>query len=64
MKTKYKLTEQVRIKKFVGTDNEYGRIKSFIKTYDGEYKIWVANLNMPYMGTVSDLFYEHELEKK
>lgn len=41
--------------------NEYGKINSDKSDEKGRY--WVTNLNMPFMGTISDWFYPEHLEK-
>ena len=56
---KFDRLEHVIIKKYVNDEiNKYGVIKSI----DNDM-YWVTNLNMPYMGTISDFFTEDELEK-
>lgn len=58
--TKFKVNETVKINKYDGDQyNEVGRVNSI--TEDGRY--WVTNMNMPFMGTVSDFFDEDELSK-
>jgi len=56
---KFKRNETVIIKKFRNNPNEkFGRIDSI---EDGKFR--VTNMNMPFMGTVSDTFSEDEIEK-
>lgn len=39
--------------------NKYGKVESII----GQ-RYWVTNLNQPFCGTISDFFFENELELK
>lgn len=54
------LGDTVRIKEYIGDEyNEYARV---VATYaDGD--VWVANLNMPYQGTISKKMSPDEVEK-
>jgi len=57
---KFEFNEIVIIKQYKDCEyNREGRVKQVFP--DGTY--WVANLNMPFMGTVSDIFTADELEK-
>ena len=51
--------KRVTIKMYIGDQfNEEG----YVRGYDpASKKWWVANLNMPFQGTVSDWFHEDEL---
>lgn len=51
--------KRVTIKMYIGDErNEEG----YVRGYDpASKKWWVANLNMPFQGTVSDWFHEDEL---
>jgi hypothetical protein len=60
MTTNLKIGDTVRIKKYVGTINEYAKVVGE-KRADGKY--WVANMNMPFCGSVSGFFKETDLEK-
>ena len=56
-----KRLDHVIINKYIGDDfNEQGKVLS-IKTFDKGIVYHVSNMNMPFMGTVSDFFYEDEL---
>ena len=56
----FRIGQPVLIKKYRGDQyNEQGRVN----TYDADTgRYWISNMNMPYMGTVSDMFSEDELE--
>lgn len=57
----FKVNEIVVIKQYKNDEyNREGRVKQILG--DGTY--WVANMNMPFMGNVSDFFKEDELEKR
>ncbi len=57
---KFQENEFVSIKKYPKGDiNEKGRIVTVYP--DGRY--WVANMNMPFAGTISGIFNEDELER-
>ena len=59
-KHKFKANEFVRIKQYEESGiNGYGRV-SYIKE-DG--RVFVTNMNMPFLGTVNNLFDEDELER-
>jgi len=58
--SKFAHNEVVVINQYIGDQyNEQGRVNSIMD--DGRY--WVTNMNMPFMGTVSDFFEEEELSK-
>lgn len=58
--SKFAHNEVVVINQYIGDQyNEQGRVNSIMD--DGRY--WVTNMNMPFMGTVSDFFEEDELSK-
>ena len=58
---KFEINEHVIIVEYEGDEyNERGRVQSFNEE-TGLY--WVVNMNMPYMGTVSDWFSAYELRK-
>lgn len=58
-----KRLDTVIIKKYKGDQfNEQGIVLS-LKTFNYGIKYHVSNMNMPFMGTVSDFFYEDELEE-
>lgn len=57
---KLELGDKVRIKQYIGDEyNEYGTV---VATYD-DGDVWVANLNMPYQGTISRKMSPDEVEK-
>lgn len=59
MKNKFKKNEHVIIKKYIGDKmNERGVISTI-----NHNDYWVANINMPYYGTICGWFNEKELEK-
>ena len=59
MTDKIKRGDTVIILEYIGDDiNEQGRVED---VQNGMY--WVTNMNMPYMGMVSDFFTEDELIK-
>lgn len=52
--------EKVRILKYPEGDiNEFG----FIQGFNDDKRYWVSNMNMPFQGTVSEIFDETELDK-
>lgn len=58
---KFQENEHVIIKEYIGDEyNERGRVNGY---NPDTKKYWVTNMNMPFMGTVSDFFDEDELEK-
>ena len=60
MKREPKCNDQVRVRgELPGSINEFARINNV-----SENNIWVVNLNMPYMGTISEHVSIYEFYKK
>lgn len=58
---KFEINEAVTILQY--KDDQYNR-EGTINSYNADTKLyWVVNMNMPYLGTVSAMFNENELEK-
>lgn len=56
--------EIVGIKQY--RDDEYnyeGRVMNVKETWNGHIYYYVSNMNMPFMGSISEFFKESELEK-
>jgi len=57
---KAKVNDSVRLLDYPKEDiNEYAKVKAVYE--DG--RVWVANLNMPYMGTISKIVSKNEFER-
>lgn len=56
---KFAVDEHVRIKDYpIESENAFGRVQAVID----HKRYWVVNMGMPFLGSVSDIFQEHELE--
>lgn len=57
---KFEFDEKVRVKgKRVGSIDEFAVVRHVYE--NGTY--WIANLNMPFVGTISDVVSENKIEK-
>tara|TARA_R100000789_G_C2879489_1_gene114009 strand:- start:237 stop:443 length:207 start_codon:yes stop_codon:yes gene_type:complete len=60
MSKEYKVNDRVRIIKYPKNDiNGYARINFIFP--DG--RVWLTNINMPYQGTISEIFTKEEFEE-
>ena len=58
--TKFKKFERVRVKGIpVGDPDEFAVVQGVYD--DGRY--WIANISMPYMGTISEIVSSDKIEK-
>jgi len=56
-----KIFDHVYINKYIGDELNKQGIVLDIKTFNKGIKYHVSNMNMPFMGSISDYFYEDEL---
>jgi hypothetical protein len=60
MSKEYKINDHVRIIKYPENDiNGYARINTIFP--DG--RVWLTNTNMPYQGTISEIFTKEEFKE-